>query len=351
MMRLAAVVQPQIAAVKESAMSDNSRHALVGAIGGTYISLATMDVDELTIANFALLNSANFSSPMEALERYLKSLPRVPDKVGLAVAGKVSGDTVTMTHLPWSFDRNDIRAATAATHICFVNEFEALALAAPRMTDYDLIEIGSGRPQPYGTRLVLSAGTGLGTAALVWSGEKWCAISGESRHASFPPLAADEFDIRSAMAQDGAVTAGQVFSGRGLVALYDRLLKVKGAEPAKLTPGQITQAGLSGEDQTASDALGLMATWLGRFTGDVALHYGATGGVYLAGGMPANMVPTLQSGRFRDAFEGTSERHAYLGTIPVHVIKAGADAGLRGAAVALANSLPVRTTSVRRLQA
>jgi glucokinase len=329
-------------------MTDNSRHALVGAIGGTDISLATMDIDELTVANFALLNSASFASPVEAIERYLKSLPRVPDKVGLAVAGKVSGDKVTMTHLPWSFDRNDIRAATSATHICFVNEFEALALATPHLTDYDLIEIGSGTPQTYGTRVVLSAGTGLGAAALVWSGEKWCATSGESRFASFPPLAATELDIRAVLAPEGLLTAGQVFTGQGLVALYNALSNGKGA---KLTPGRITEVGLSGEDRAASQALDLMATWLGRFAGDVALHHGATGGVYLAGGMPSNMVAALQTGRFRDAFEGTGERHAYLGEIPMHVIKAAADAGLRGAAVALANSLPVRATTVRRLRA
>ena len=53
-------------------MTDHSRQALVGAIGGTYISLAVTDIDELTIANFALLNSADFDNPMQAVERYLK---------------------------------------------------------------------------------------------------------------------------------------------------------------------------------------------------------------------------------------------------------------------------------------
>ena len=72
-------------------MTNNSRHALVGAIGGTYISLAIVDIDEYAVANFALLNSADFNNPMEAIERYMKSLPRVPDKVGLSVAGTSRG--------------------------------------------------------------------------------------------------------------------------------------------------------------------------------------------------------------------------------------------------------------------
>ena len=332
-------------------MTDNSRHALVGAIGGTYISLATMDIDELSVANFALLNSASFASPMEAIERYLKSLPKVPDKVGLAVAGKINGDKVAMNHLPWVFDRNDIRAVTGASHIAFVNEFEALALAAPHMTDYDLIDIGAGKPQAYGTRLVISAGTGMGVAALVRSGDSWTAMSGESRYASFPELLTDDFDIGAVMAPDGLLMAGQVFCGSGLTSLYEAMGRAKGEKPGKLTPEEITRAGLSGEDTTAGAALNQMASWLGRFAGDLALHFGAFGGVYLAGGMPANIVPALQTGRFRAAFEGDGDRHAVLGAVPVHVIKAGADAGLRGAAVALANSLPVRATSVRRLRA
>ena len=95
-------------------MVEHSRQALVGAIGGTYISLATVDIDELSIGNFALLNSANFKSPMEAIARYLKTIPSVPNKVGLSIAGTVEGERATMHNLPWSFDWNDIRAVTAA---------------------------------------------------------------------------------------------------------------------------------------------------------------------------------------------------------------------------------------------
>lgn len=332
-------------------MTENSRHALVGAIGGTYISLAVMDIDEYTVANFALLNSADFKSPMEAIERYLKSLPRVPNKVGLSIAGMVEGERAKMSHLPWAFDWNDIRAVTRASHISFVNEFEALALATPTLSSYDLINLNPGTMKRTANRAVISAGTGLGSAALVWVGGKWQAISGLSRLASFPDPLGHEFDIRPVVAHEGFVHAGQILTGRGLVLLYEAMVKADGRTPARFTAPQITKLGLSGEDDTARRALELMVVWLGRFAGDVALHYGAAGGVYLAGGMPANIVPALQSRNFIEAFEGVGERHEYLTDAPVHVIKAGADAGLRGAAVAVANSLPVRPTNVQRLRA
>jgi glucokinase len=332
-------------------MTDNSRQALVGAIGGTYISLAIVDIDEYAVANFALLNSADFKSPMEAIERYMKSLPRIPEKVGLSIAGAVDESTAKMSHLPWSFDRNDIRAVTGATQICFVNEFEALALATPTLGNYELITINKGAIKRTHTRAVISAGTGLGAAALLWARDRWAVLSGASRLASFPHPLGHEFDIATVIAHEGFVHAGDILTGRGLVALYDALAREGGQAAAKMSPAQITKIGLAGDDPAAARALELMATWLGRFAGDVALHYGATGGVYLAGGMPANIAPALKSRHFLDALEGVGERHDYLADMPVHVIKASADAGLRGAAVALANSLPVRATNVRRLRA
>jgi glucokinase len=332
-------------------MVEHSRQALVGAIGGTYISLALMDIDEYAVANFALLNSADFKSPMEALERYLTSLPKVPNKVGLSIAGSVEGERAKMGHLPWSFDWNDIRAVTRCDHVCFVNEFEALALSTPTLSRYDLVTLNAGTQKRTATRAVISSGTGLGAAALVWAGDKWVAMSGAAALASFPAPLGHEFDIGAVIAHEGFVNAGQVLCGKGLVALYEALVREKGGTPKHFNPEHITKAGFSGEDENAGRALELMATWLGRFASDIALHYGATGGVYLAGGMPANIVAALQTARFRDAFEGVGDRHDYLGDVPVHVIKAGADAGLRGAAIALSNSLPVRTGSVHRLRA
>jgi glucokinase len=338
---------------EETEMVEHSRQALVGAIGGTYISLAIADIDELTLSNFALLNSASFKSPMEAIARYLKSVPRFPDKVGLAIAGHVEGERATMSHLPWSFSWNDIRAVTGgAQYVHFVNEFEALALAVPRMSAYDLLSIRNGKPAKYGTKLAISAGTGVGSAALIWSGNNWFATSGDSGRATFPATIGDEFDIRAALSSDGSLAAGDVLTGKGLVALYNALVRAaSGGDPKPITPEEITKAGLSGENEIAHVALDLMTVWLGRFAGDVATHFGATGGVYLTGGMPSSILSALNSDRFLEGFERGGSERTRLDDVPVYVIKTGADAGMRGAAVALANSLPVRAPAYRRVSA
>lgn len=332
-------------------MTDNSRQALVGAIGGTYISLAIADIDELTVSNFALLNTADFEQPMQAVERYLASIPRCPNKVGLAVAGTVVGDKAEFTYRDWTISKNDVRAATGADHVAFINDFEALALSLPHLTDYDVQEIHPGKPVVHGTRAVIGAGTGLGVAALIHSSDGWVALSGEGGYAAFPAQPAGEFDVRQALAPSPYVSADDVFSGRGLVAIYTSLANSRNVKPQLAGARTIAAAGLAHEDPIAVEALDLMATWLGRFAGDIALIYGARGGVYLAGGLAANIVPVLSTDRFRDAFENKGKRSDYLGNIAVKVIKTGADAGLRGATLALARSLPSSHPPFRRVAA
>src|SRR5690606_17783210 len=124
--------------------------------------------------------------------------------------------------------------------------------------------------------------------------------------------------------KDGFVPAGELLCGRGLVETYRKL----GGKMEHPTPERITADGLKGTDEIATRALELMAGWLGRFAGDIALHFGATGGLYLAGGLPTGLAEVLKKGRFRAAFDGTGDRAAYLKEIAVYALKAAADPGL-----------------------
>jgi glucokinase len=107
----------------------------------------------------------------------------------------------------------------------------------------------------------------------------------------------------------------------------------------------IVEQGLTREDETAIEALELMAGWLGRYAADMALTFNATGGIYLSGGLAANLLPLINGRHFLDELEaGIGDQ---LGEVSVRVVKTGADTGLRGAALALANSLPAKP-SLRR---
>lgn len=318
-------------------MTSYSRRALVGDIGGTNIRFAISDLDELTIADFASLHSADFPGPAAALAQYLRSVPGCPALVGLAVAGQVSAAGATMTNLPWSFTREDILAVTGAERVCLVNDFEAIALALPHLTDTDLRPLGGGSAVPGAARAVLGPGTGLGVAGLVpGSGGGWVAVPSEGGHMSFGATSAAESALFEAMRGElDYLGAEHLLSGAGLVRLYRILCGREGRAPVATTAPELARAALVEHDATARAALRQFVVWLGRFAGDVALLYGARGGVYLGGGIAPAIHEVLAEGDFRAAFETRGRLSGYVAAIPVHAIKPGADAGLRGAAVAL----------------
>jgi len=329
---------------EDQTMTEHFRQALVGVFGGTYITLAISDIDDLTVSNFALLNTADFDEPMQALERYLKTVPRCPDRVALAFAGDVSGDVAEFEHRNWRVTRNDIRAATRATHVLMINDVEAAALMVPNLSRYDLVELREGRAVPYGNKALVTCGSGMGITGLVHAAGDWRAVSGKGNLSSFLLAPSDPAELRETYFAQ-APSYDEVFSGRGLAALYGML----GGKDKNGAPGarQISAAGLSGEDPVAARAVQIMATWLGRVSGDAALMYGARGGLYLAGGLPANIVPALQTGHFEQAFLGEGRRADFLRQVPVRIVKMSADAAMRGAAFAAGKSQPSRPVAPR----
>jgi glucokinase len=59
---------------------------------------------------------------------------------------------------------------------------------------------------------------------------------------------------------------------------------------------------------------------LGRFAGDAALMFKATGGVYIAGGVAMKLGPLLDAGAFRAAFETHPPYQTLLATIPTFAV-------------------------------
>lgn len=312
-------------------MSTGQRLALVGDIGGTYARFAISDVDDMTVTHFASLQTQLFPSVQGAIRDYLASLPFRPDMVGLAVAAPVSGDRVTMAAPSWSFTRADIEAATGASRVHLVNDFEALALMTPHLTPHDLEAIGVGIAVASAPRVVLGAGTGFGAACLVKTRSGWTALAGQGGGITFGAANDKEAAILHHLGKDGGhVPLQRVLSGRGLLSIYDIL----GGARRNVSAPEMVRLAEDRTDAVAQDALDQFIAILARIAGDMALMLDARGGVYLGGGIAPKMLERLKSGRFRKAFERKGSVSGYLSDIPVHVIKAP-DAGLRGAALAL----------------
>ena len=138
----------------------------------------------------------------------------------------------------------------------------------------------------------------------------------------------------------GHVSAEQPISGPGLRELYRLLLSAGGPDASNSDEVDVVGRALGGEDQIAEDALRLFTVWLGRFAGDIALAFGARGGVYIGGGIAPKITAELSKGPFRDAFDQHGRMSGYLASIPVYVILSEF-ATLRGVAVAAREKLDV----------
>jgi glucokinase len=251
---------------------------------------------------------------------------------------------VHFTNLPWVLDAEALRDSLGLRRATLLNDLQAIAYAVPHLRPVDLHNINRGTRQNHAPIAVVAPGTGLGEAFLIWSGERYIACPSEGGHASFAPINEAQVALwRYLAARFGHVSVERVCSGPGIANIYDCL---RDAEPARETPAfaaelaqaadrtpLIAQAAL--EDPSgntlAADAVNLFVDILASEAGNMALKVLATGGVTLAGGIPAHMLPKFIDGRFLQGFTDKGRFAEMLSRVPIDVVTARA--ALLGAAL------------------
>lgn len=314
---------------------------LVADIGGTNARFAVANAETLELTRLGQMLCFDHATIETAIGEFLAKLADKPRCAALAVAAPVWGDHVQLTNSHWSFRTSELRLALGLDELLVVNDFEALALALPTLTLSELHQIGGIAPLEQATKVALGPGTGLGVGGLVWYSGRWIPVAGEGGHMSLAAFGEHELAVVSQFREGrGHVSAEQPISGPGLRELYRFLLSAGGPDASNSDEVDVVGRALGGEDQIAEDALRLFTVWLGRFAGDIALAFGARGGVYIGGGIAPKITAELSKGPFRDAFDQHGRMSGYLASIPVYVILSEF-ATLRGVAVAAREKLDV----------
>ena len=229
-----------------------------------------------------------------------------------------------------------LAAATGAASVRLINDLAAVAWATPALDPASLRAIAHpgapiARVAGPATCAVLNAGTGCNASALVMSEAGETVVVGEYGHASFAPCDAREIEIwRWLQARFGRVSIERVLCGPGLLNLYHALCAIEGVAAVADTPAAVS----AGADATALRAIETFCAVMGSVAGDVALCYGARGGVFLAGGVAGSLLQPAHNAAFRARFEDKGRFAPYLAAIPTAVIEDG-NAALLGAARAL----------------
>jgi len=253
----------------------------------------------------------------------------------LAVAGPIAdrGRHARLTNLPWEIDAGMLASELGTGPIRLVNDFAAAAAGIEAVDAAALVELQHGEPENRGVRLVIGAGTGLGVATLVWHGGAeggYRALPGEGGHVGFPPGNDTELELwRYLHAIHGRVTNERVVSGPGLVSIY-RFFE-RGAAQEEIAAEQVVARALADPDGTAARAMELFFRAYGAAAGDLAMAVLPRGGVYIAGGIAAQVLPQLRAGPFLDAFNDKAQHAALTRRFPLRVVT-DPELGLKGAA-------------------
>ncbi len=198
---------------------------LLADIGGTNarFALEVAPGDLVEIRDYAC---DDFSGVPEVIRAYLDEADHAEPvrHAAIAIANPIAGDEVRMTNRDWHFSIEATRRALRFETLLVVNDFTALAMALPYLSEAQRRQVGGGEPQPGGVIGLLGPGTGVGVSGLIPAADRWIALGSEGGHTTFAPADEREIEVlRYAWKQFPHVSFERLVAGPGMALVYQAL--------------------------------------------------------------------------------------------------------------------------------
>ncbi|MEM7019039.1 MAG: glucokinase, partial [Pseudomonadota bacterium] len=219
-----------------------SANAIVADIGGTNARFALVTPNWFLL-DIKVLSCADYPGFADAFQAYRETLGgETIQAAAIAMPNPVDGDHIQMTNHHWSFSIQQTRQELGLDKFLVLNDFVALALSIPFLTDADKQQTGGELPVEDAAIALLGPGPGLGVGGLMQIDERWHPIPSEGGHATFSPTNKREFALNQVLQQRfGHVSFERTASGPGLQNLYQAICEVDDAKAnMTLSPGDIT---------------------------------------------------------------------------------------------------------------
>ncbi len=301
--------------------SSDPKLILLADIGGTHARFTLANENEF--GPITTLETGNYEDAGAAIQTFLNRvrLESPPQMAALACAGPVEQGFVQLTNSNWQIDAVRLQIDLGIDEVILVNDFAAVAWAIPSLKNSDLCQIGGGKPVTGTPAAVLGPGTGLGVAGYVPHEGGATVIVGEGGHITMPATTRLETELFAELHKElDHVSAERLLSGDGLVCLYQSLARLSSDRVPERTAAEITDAALAQSCGVSQAAVDMFCAMLGTFAGNVALTFGARGGIYIAGGIVPRIVDYFAASEFRRRFEAKGRFQDYVARIPTWVV-------------------------------
>ena len=311
--------------------------ALVADIGGTNARFAMIDEPGMKLRDVVHLKTGNYPGLAEAMGAYCGQTGEKPRAACVAVAGPVMSDQISFPNQDFAFSIAETRRRTGLP-LDVINDCAAFAYSLPHLPGEELVSLGGGEPSPTHAKVVVCPGTGLGASGLVPTGGDWLAVPGETGHVDLPVVEELEIEVLRAVRRDrGRTSIESILSGPGLLLLRNAIASVLDVDAPPIEVAELTHLATApgdAADPLCKQTLETFCALLGGVAGNMALTFGALGGVYLGGGIPPRFPDFIKASAFRRRFEAKGRMSDLLKRIPTLLIT-GHNVALRGAAVRL----------------
>jgi glucokinase len=248
----------------------------------------------------------------------------------IGASGVIANGSCETTNLPWVLSSKEIGEQVNTQNVWLLNDLEATAWGLLDLPEHDFVELNPDAQRQQGNIAVIAAGTGLGEAIMSWDDAEYHIIATEGGHADFAPTNEREIELLRYMLEKfpGHISCERLISGEGLVNIYQFLKHINYAQAnpeteqhmAERDPAAVIgEAGVTGSDTLCIEALKLFCRLYGSESGNLALKCLSYGGVYLAGGIGAKILPMLQQDEFMSGFLAKGRCRAVLEKISVKV--------------------------------
>ena len=317
---------------------------LAGEIGATRTRLAAFDTEgnKLQCVVEKTYLSQEHGGLAELITGFIKTEGIPVHSACFGVAGPVTAGRSKISNLPWTIDRRELASQLKLDSVGLINDLEAYAYGIDALESKDFITLSEGAEDAEGNRAVISARTGLGVAGMYWDGFRHHPFACEGGHADFAPRNKLDMELLTYLqGKHGRVSSERILSGPGIKNIYDFLRDTKKVEEprdlreqmsqASDPPALISKLAAEGKSPICDQTLSLFVTIYGAETGNCALHFMSTGGIFIGGSIAAKNINKMKDPAFMKSFLDKGRMTPLLKQMPVKIVL-NDDSGIIGAA-------------------